>query len=151
MGHITGFHHTGNVEVYHSVMTKYCPKREHFDFDAMCARTQLAVLDQRIVERPQFYLLAISADTPEDKLMYVNDRPADIQQLSLPVPVQGVTTPMHAAMRASQTTQSSSLRPASIKVLGMWRKGKIIQEAVNMLCRRAVVHQQQAEDSHSRY
>ena len=35
MAHITGFHHTGNVEVYHSVMTKYCPKREHFDFDAM--------------------------------------------------------------------------------------------------------------------
>ena len=54
MAHITGFHHTGNVEVYHSVMTKYCPKREHFDFDAMCARTQLAVLDHNSnVGRPQ--------------------------------------------------------------------------------------------------
>ena len=55
---------------------------------------------QRIVERPQLYLLAMSADTLADKLMYVDDRLADIQQLSLPIPVQGVTTPMHAVMRA---------------------------------------------------
>ena len=40
----TEFRHSGNVEVYHSVYLKYCPKRHHFSFEAMIARTELAVL-----------------------------------------------------------------------------------------------------------
>ncbi|CAB3979568.1 Hypothetical predicted protein [Paramuricea clavata] len=39
---LTEFHHT---ESYHSLMTKYTPKREHFCYNGMVARTQLAVLD----------------------------------------------------------------------------------------------------------
>jgi hypothetical protein len=39
------FCHTGNLEVYHSLMTKYCPKRQEFDSVQMTARTALAVLD----------------------------------------------------------------------------------------------------------
>ena len=39
------FCHTGMLEVYHSLMTKYCPKRQEFDFAQMTARTALAVLD----------------------------------------------------------------------------------------------------------
>jgi len=39
------FCHTGNLEVYHSLLTKYCPKRQEFDFSQMAARTVLAVLD----------------------------------------------------------------------------------------------------------
>lgn len=39
------YHHTGMLEVYHSLLTKYCPKREHFQLPGMIARTQLAVLD----------------------------------------------------------------------------------------------------------
>jgi hypothetical protein len=39
------FCHTGNLEVYHSLMTKYCPKRQEFDSVQMIARTALAVLD----------------------------------------------------------------------------------------------------------
>ena len=39
------FCHTGNLEVYHSLMTKYCPKRQEFDTVQMLARTTLAVLD----------------------------------------------------------------------------------------------------------
>lgn len=39
------FCHTGNLEVYHSLMTKYCPKRQEFDSVQMYARTALAVLD----------------------------------------------------------------------------------------------------------
>ena len=42
---LTEFHHTGELESYHSVMTKYVPKREHFSYDGMVARTQLAILD----------------------------------------------------------------------------------------------------------
>lgn len=39
------FCHTGNLEVYYSVINKYCPKRIHFSLLGMIARTQLAVLD----------------------------------------------------------------------------------------------------------
>ena len=38
-------HHTGQLESYHSLMTKYVPKREHFRYNGMVARTQLAILD----------------------------------------------------------------------------------------------------------
>ncbi|RMX47325.1 hypothetical protein pdam_00021015, partial [Pocillopora damicornis] len=37
--------HTGNLEVYHSLQTKYAPKRQHFSYSGMVARTQLAALD----------------------------------------------------------------------------------------------------------
>lgn len=37
--------HTGNLEVYHSVQTKYVPKRQHFSHKGMVARTQLTALD----------------------------------------------------------------------------------------------------------
>lgn len=43
--HLNEFCHTGNLEVYHSLMTKYCPKRQEFDSVQMSARTALAVLD----------------------------------------------------------------------------------------------------------
>lgn len=43
--HLNKFCHTGQLEVFHSVMTKYCPKREHFSHPCMVARTQLAVID----------------------------------------------------------------------------------------------------------
>ena len=37
--------HTGNLEVFHSLLNNYCPKRLHFSPHGMIARTQLAVLD----------------------------------------------------------------------------------------------------------
>ena len=42
---VTEFHHTGGLEIYHSMILKYCPKRQHFSYKGMIARTQLAVLD----------------------------------------------------------------------------------------------------------
>lgn len=42
---LTGFCHTGQLEVYHSMLLKYAPKREHFHYDCMQARLQLAALD----------------------------------------------------------------------------------------------------------
>ena len=36
--------HTGSLEVYHSVLTSYVPKRLHFFYKGMVARTQLAAL-----------------------------------------------------------------------------------------------------------
>ena len=42
---VTEFHHTGSLEVYHSMMLKYCPERQHFGNEGMIARTQLAALD----------------------------------------------------------------------------------------------------------
>ena len=37
--------HTGNLESYHSLINKYCPKRQHFSFKGMLIRTELAILD----------------------------------------------------------------------------------------------------------
>jgi len=37
--------HTGPLEAHHSLINKYCPKRQHFSYRSMMARTQLAVLD----------------------------------------------------------------------------------------------------------
>ena len=42
---LTEFHHTGELEVYHSLLLKYAPKRLHFSYKGMVARTQLAVID----------------------------------------------------------------------------------------------------------
>ena len=42
---LSQFCHTGSLEVFHSVLDKYCPKRLHFTLEGMIARTQLAVLD----------------------------------------------------------------------------------------------------------
>lgn len=42
---LTEFHHTGSLEVFHSLLLKYAPKRLHFSYQGMVARTQLAVID----------------------------------------------------------------------------------------------------------
>ena len=42
---ITMFCHTGELEVFHSMLLKYCPKRQHFHYEAMTARLYLAALD----------------------------------------------------------------------------------------------------------
>ncbi|KAF4114060.1 hypothetical protein G5714_004283 [Onychostoma macrolepis] len=39
------FKHTGTLEVFHSVLLKYCQKNVHFHYSSMLARTQLAILD----------------------------------------------------------------------------------------------------------
>ena len=39
------FNHTDELEVYHSLYNKYCPKRQHFSYAGMVARSQLAILD----------------------------------------------------------------------------------------------------------
>ena len=53
------FCHTGVLEVFHSMLLKYCPKREYFSYKRMKARSQLAAIDnndnvgrvQAVVER----------------------------------------------------------------------------------------------------
>ena len=40
----TKFQHSGNLEVFHSVYLKFCPKRLHFSFLGMIARTELAIM-----------------------------------------------------------------------------------------------------------
>ena len=42
---LTGFQHTGALEVFHSLLLKYCPKRQHFSHKGMKARIELAILD----------------------------------------------------------------------------------------------------------
>ena len=42
---LTDFCHSGRLEVYHAMMLKYCSRREHFSYQGMVARTQLAALD----------------------------------------------------------------------------------------------------------
>lgn len=36
---------TGALEVFHNAMLKYLPKRLHFAYETMVARTKLAVMD----------------------------------------------------------------------------------------------------------
>ena len=43
--YLVEFKHTGNLEVYHALYNKYCPKRLHFSYAGMIARSQLAILD----------------------------------------------------------------------------------------------------------
>ena len=43
--YLTDFSHTGGIEVYNSLYNKFCPKRLHFGWHGMVARTQLDVLD----------------------------------------------------------------------------------------------------------
>ena len=42
---LSQFCHTGILEVYHSLLLKYCPKRQHFSYKGMIAHTQLTALD----------------------------------------------------------------------------------------------------------
>lgn len=42
------FCHTGNLEVFHSLLLKYTPKRQEFDNDQMWTRTALAVIDHNL-------------------------------------------------------------------------------------------------------
>ena len=43
--YLSKFCYQGNLEVFHSVLNKYCPKRLHFTLGGMIAKTQLAMLD----------------------------------------------------------------------------------------------------------
>ena len=43
--HLTHFKYTGNLEVCHALLNKYCPKQLHFSYDGMVTRHQLAILD----------------------------------------------------------------------------------------------------------
>ena len=48
---LSHFCHTGELESYHSMMLKYTPKRQHFPYAGMKARTMLAALDWNSKER----------------------------------------------------------------------------------------------------
>ena len=41
---LSWFQHTGSLEVFHSLITKYCPKRKYFSYMEMQARTELAII-----------------------------------------------------------------------------------------------------------
>ena len=45
---------------------------------------------QRLVEKPKIYILAQASDSAKDKLLYVPERPMDIQQLQLTVNLPGL-------------------------------------------------------------
>ena len=51
---LTEFCNTGELKSYHSLLTKYCPKRQHFSSHGMVIQTMLAILDHNYnVDRPQ--------------------------------------------------------------------------------------------------
>ena len=51
---LTKFCHTGMLEVFHSLLTKYCPKRQHFGYKGMMTRIQLVALDHNYnIDREQ--------------------------------------------------------------------------------------------------
>ena len=69
-----------------------------FDPAVLAHPQQSSTQVQRQVERPHIYILAQSADTSEDKLMYIQERLLDIQQLDLPLQVEGLPD-MYAELR----------------------------------------------------
>ena len=42
---LTKFSHTGVLKVYHSLYNRWAPKRQHFSYSGMLARSQLAIMD----------------------------------------------------------------------------------------------------------
>jgi hypothetical protein len=44
-GKLSDFYQTGQLEVFHSMLLKYVPKRQHFNYADMPTRLQLAALD----------------------------------------------------------------------------------------------------------
>lgn len=46
--HLSKLCHTGNLEFYHSFLTKYFPKRQDFEYDQMNCRTAIAVIDHKV-------------------------------------------------------------------------------------------------------
>ena len=50
---LSDFHHTGGLEVFHALLLKYAPKRTHFSYNGMTARTQLAIIDHSNVNGKQ--------------------------------------------------------------------------------------------------
>lgn len=51
LARVTMFCHTGQIEVYHSMLLQYAPKRIYFPYDAMKARLLVAALDWNGQER----------------------------------------------------------------------------------------------------
>ena len=45
LNYLNKFCHTGVLEVYHSLYNKWAPKRQHFSYQGMLARSQLAIMD----------------------------------------------------------------------------------------------------------
>ena len=43
--YLKNFGNTGNMEVFHSLCNKHCPKKLQFSFNGIIGRTQLAILD----------------------------------------------------------------------------------------------------------
>ncbi len=60
------FCHTGNLENFNSLMTKYCPKRSGFGYEGMVARSRLAAMDHNAnVGREQAVVNKASATSAE--------------------------------------------------------------------------------------
>ena len=81
---ITEFCHTGDLEVYHSMLLKYCPKRQHFSHKGMVARTQLTALDNNAnCGRKQ---ATVSVGDKQSKLRYRADyKKAQKQWVARPI------------------------------------------------------------------
>ena len=68
MNYFVDFLHTGNLEVIHSLLLKYCPKRLQFSFHGMITRAQLAILHFNQAMKSEH---AVTEDgTPRYKLQY---------------------------------------------------------------------------------
>ena len=53
LSYFTEFKHTENIEVFHSLLLKYCLKRLHFTHNGMIARTQLTILHNNAIRKAE--------------------------------------------------------------------------------------------------
>ena len=86
LGKVTEFCHTGHLEVYHSLMLKYCPKRQHFSHKWMLARTQLTALDHNANCGREHALVEAGERTGEAGTKLASPKPRHNGFVSLYVP-----------------------------------------------------------------
>ncbi|CAM4572169.1 unnamed protein product [Leuciscus chuanchicus] len=67
---MTLFKHTGQLEVFHNALLKYCPKRLHFHYSSMQARTMLAIMDHNENHSTQREQATTAAGLPRHNVVY---------------------------------------------------------------------------------
>ena len=55
--------HTGNLEAFHSLINKYCPKRQSLSYKGMISRTKLAAMDHNSKGSSIIFIIYTSVQT----------------------------------------------------------------------------------------
>ena len=138
---VTEFHHTGNLEVFHSSLLKYAPKREHFSYSGMVARTQLAILDHNhntgrkhaVVKRgPNKGSLKYKVVFPKGRNRWVAKPILEDKSYSFVADLMAATT-VFKADEATQTATQKVKLPKNIAKVERPPKEQVVQSHISRL------------------